>query len=169
MVQMSTTGSLFMHRQSGFTLIELMIVIVLVAIFSSIAIPAYQEMIRSGRITQTTNGLLGFLQLARSEAVTGRAEIIVCASGDQATCSSGATWQQGAVMLRGANLIKALPAAGSGVTIGSGSTSLTYRTDGTLAAAAAFRICDSRGAGNSRQVSVTIIGQATSGANATCP
>jgi type IV pilus assembly protein PilE len=43
------------HR--GFTLIELMIVVVVVAILASIAIPSYQDYIRRGRITEAVSAL----------------------------------------------------------------------------------------------------------------
>jgi|SRR5690606_6983112 len=38
--------------QSGFTLVELMVVVVIVAIFAAIAIPSYQEYIRRSQATQ---------------------------------------------------------------------------------------------------------------------
>lgn len=158
-----------MQRQSGFTLIELMVVLILVGIVAGIGIPAFQGTIQNGRITQATNSMLGLLQLARSEAVTRRAAITVCASSDQATCTASTSWEQGVVMLQGATLIKVLPAAGADVTISGAGNTLTYRTDGTLANAAAISICDDRGAGSSRQISITVIGQARSGANTTCP
>jgi type IV pilus assembly protein PilE len=47
-----------MRRQSGFTLVELMIVILIVAILAAIAIPAYQQQIRKGRRTDAKTALL---------------------------------------------------------------------------------------------------------------
>lgn len=158
-----------MQRHSGFSLIELLVVLILIVIIAGVGIPGFQGFIQGSRITQSTNAMLGFLQLARSEAVTRRATITVCASDDQASCTATTDWESGAVMLQGATLIKALPAAGKNVTIRGNNNSITYRADGTLAGAAAISICDPRGAGSSRQISVTVIGQATSGANTSCP
>src|ERR1700757_3001660 len=44
-------------RQRGFTLIEVMIVVVTVAILSAIAIPSYRDYVTRGRIVEATAGL----------------------------------------------------------------------------------------------------------------
>lgn len=44
-------------RQYGFSLVELMIVVAIVAILASIAMPSYQDYITRGRIPDATSGL----------------------------------------------------------------------------------------------------------------
>ena len=46
-----------MRTQQGFTLIELMITVAIIAILSAIAIPAYSEYVMRARITEATNAL----------------------------------------------------------------------------------------------------------------
>lgn len=56
-------------RQRGFTLVELMVTLALMAILVGIAVPSFSTMIANNRIATQTNELVGALNLARSEAV----------------------------------------------------------------------------------------------------
>jgi len=46
-----------MRKSAGFTLIELMVTIVIVAILAAIAVPSYQQYIQRGKITEATSNL----------------------------------------------------------------------------------------------------------------
>lgn len=58
-----------MPVQSGFTLVELMVVIAVLAILVSIGIPGFQSIVAQNRATSTANELLATLQFARSAAI----------------------------------------------------------------------------------------------------
>ena len=55
--------------QQGLTLIEIMIGLVLLAILTTLAVPAYQTWIHNSQIRNAAEGILNGLQLARGEAL----------------------------------------------------------------------------------------------------
>lgn len=81
------------RRQSGFTLIELMVTISVLAILLGVGVPSFQATIQGNRISTSANDLVAALQFARSEAVRRGVNVTVCSSNDQATCSGA--WSDG--------------------------------------------------------------------------
>ncbi|WP_069861978.1 GspH/FimT family pseudopilin [Pseudomonas citronellolis] len=79
------------QKMAGFTLIELMIVVVLLAIFASIAMPAMQGLITSNRLENASNDVSGLLEYARMEAATRGTAITVNFNGDTLTVRQGNT------------------------------------------------------------------------------
>lgn len=66
-----------MTRYKGFTLIELMIVIVLLGIVAAIAVPNFTDFIRKNEVQAKADELTQLLQYARSHAVSSRALVKV--------------------------------------------------------------------------------------------
>jgi type IV fimbrial biogenesis protein FimT len=55
-------------RMDGFTLVELMVILVLIGLSMAIAVPSFQGMISRNRIITQTNDVILAISLARSEA-----------------------------------------------------------------------------------------------------
>lgn len=88
------------RRQSGFTLIELMVAIAVLAILLGLALPSFQESLRSNRVIAASNELLASFALARTEAIRGLGPAGVCASADGATCNATTDWASGWIVWR---------------------------------------------------------------------
>jgi type IV fimbrial biogenesis protein FimT len=84
------------RRISGFTMIEMIIVMTIVAILLGIGVPSYKYVTTANRMSSDINGLLGDLQFARSEAIREGQAVTVCATADGATCTgAGTAWSGG--------------------------------------------------------------------------
>ncbi len=66
-----------MRSTRGFTLIELMVTIAIMAIMVAIGFPSFQAMIASSRLTSTTNAMVSTLQMARMEALKQHQTVII--------------------------------------------------------------------------------------------
>ena len=150
-----------MPARNGFTLIELLVVIAIVAILAMIGVPSFQGMTQRGAIASQSNAILGFLQLARSEAATRRLTTRVCPSVDQANCS-GTDLARGGIMLQSNAVIKVLPPAVASLT-SAGSNSVDFNSDGTSNGAAAWTVSYSGSSAPAKAVSISITGRATIG------
>lgn len=79
----------------GFTIIELMITLAIAAILMALAVPSYQYITKTIRMSGQLDALVGDIRYARSEAMKEGRDIEICASTDHAICSESASWQTG--------------------------------------------------------------------------
>ncbi len=162
-----------MKKNSGFTLLELIMVLALVAIVMTFAIPAMQTFTQNDRLTTNINTLISHLAYARSVAVTRSAQVSICASGDQVTCGAGA-WRDGWLIYVDANQNNALdgdeevikahgaldPTQVTGTGGGLGLT-ITYDNRGfaTNGSTGAIGLCDGRTGPYGKTITITNTGR----------
>ena len=77
-------------KTGGFTLIELMVAIVMVAILIGFAVPSFTSMVNGNRLTSAVNELSAGIQSARMEAIRRSSRVVLCRSDDGLTCNNGA-------------------------------------------------------------------------------
>ena len=81
------------QRQTGVTMIELMIVITIAAILAALAAPSFNDFIDNTRLTSTMTQLTGDLNRAHSEAIKRNSWVLVCARSTNTAC--GTDWRNG--------------------------------------------------------------------------
>ncbi len=142
---------------AGFTLIELMVTLAIVAILAMVAAPVMTGVINASRLSGHTTDIVTTLQLARSEAVRRNANIRVCGSANGTTC--GGDWTNW-LIVDASNAVLQTGMAQPPVQISASAAVLTYRPNGfTNAATITVCIPTSSPADNQRIVSVTAAGQ----------
>lgn len=82
----------------GFTILELMVTIAVLAILATIAVPAYQSLGRSSAIRAASNDLVAALHFARTQAIKRDREIQICGSDNQTSCTG--QWDAGWIIKR---------------------------------------------------------------------
>lgn len=157
----------------GFTLIELMVTLAVLAIVLGVGIPAFDSLISNGRLTSQINQNIGLISFARSEAAkrTGTT-ITVCGSSDEATCNT-ANWESGWLVMSDVNgdrnldagdvLLSVGPALTGGNTLrtlGFGNAGfIQFDDSGSPGSAGTFILCDDRGAVEAKAIVLSIVGQ----------
>ncbi len=176
--------------QSGFTLYELLITMLVIGIVLTVGIPSFSDFTRNSRITSTANDLHSSCYLGRSEAARSKSNITICASANSmaAAAACGGTFDDGWIIFvdlngdiqragAGENVLRRHPAIDDAIDIvtNAGANYFSFAPTGLgrgdIGGVPAFqtaRICDERGnvvaaGGNSaaRILVVTPIGRAT--------
>jgi len=92
-----------MHRNlnniRGFSLIELMVVLVIAGILMSVGLPSFRDFLATSKMAETNNILVHSIQLARSASVERLESTGVCVSDapmdDDAVCANGSSYSNG--------------------------------------------------------------------------
>ena len=169
-----------MKKLSGFTLVELMVVVAIAGMAMAFAIPAMGTFIKNERLVTQINTLVGHLAYARSEAVTRRQQVILCASSNMTSCS-GANWATGWILFidadtgsdfdAGEEILRAKATLeGIGTTLVSSAGSMVIYDNRGFSpnANGVFSLCDDRGAAQVKSISITNTGRVRRGGSASC-
>lgn len=127
------------RHNRGFTLVELMVVISLLAIMASIAVPNFTQFTRNNQVQAKAEELKTFLVMARTEAVNWRTII-------ELDLAANDTWQakrpsQNDQLLRNIEFTQGKVKLVATNESGTGITDLTYRPNGTASNPARFTVC----------------------------
>jgi type IV fimbrial biogenesis protein FimT len=87
----------------GFTLIELMVTISVMAVVLMIAAPSFSDAVLSMKLNSHANNLVAGIYAARSEAIKRNASVNLCASADGTTCANSGGWEQGWIVMCNTN------------------------------------------------------------------
>lgn len=127
-------------KSGGFTVIELMIAVTLMAILLAIAVPSFKDASLGSELRSMANDLIAHAALARSEAIKRNAIVTLCVSADGATCVAGG-WEQGWIVTSGGTVIKRELAAPPGFRITGSTAVITFRSIGAGATSATLNFC----------------------------
>lgn len=153
-------------RPQGFTLLELMITLAVVAILAALATPSFTGVVNSNRLTSQANELVAGIQTARSEALRRNRRITLCRSTDGATCAAAAgEWNAWLVAVPGTNPLEIIQRATlkAPLELTAGVANVDFRPDGLARdagtgglLATTFTLClpTTRPAENVRQVTL---------------
>lgn len=186
-----------LKHDQGFTLVELMMTVAVLAIMLSVGVPAMGEFVKNSRLVTQTNDFIASFHLARTEAIKRGARVTLCKSLAGATCDATADGRWGIGWITfvdsaiggtvgsvdvGEDLIDTRAATPLNVAIApqAGDVSVqnyvSYTAQGIVrdAAGAAqngtFRICDDRGLSKGRGVVLSPTGRVQLTSNiASCP
>ena len=164
-----TPCAAFLH---GFTLIELMVTIAIVAILATVAAPSFNEAILGSRLTAFANNFVASAMLARSEAIKRNSTVSLCRSGDGTSCATSGGWQQGWIVFNdinadqtvntGETIIQYQQALSTGYQLTGDDYNLAFQAIGAGSTTATLTLCRSYPAGTQeRVVAISATGRTT--------
>lgn len=82
-----------LQRSGGFTLVELLVTISVLAVLVAAAMPGMRDFVVGNRLSSNVNSFIGLINYARSEAIARNQDVMVCPKSSGATtCASTTSW-----------------------------------------------------------------------------
>jgi type IV fimbrial biogenesis protein FimT len=164
------------RKDMGFSLIELMMVLGVLAILITVGVPSFNNLIADNRQLSEVYAIRATLNNARTEALAQRTFVTVCRSSDGASCTGN--WNQGYIAFtdfdgdgvldpngpRGDQIIQAKEKDSSTLDITYlplvvGTTRIRFNSRGNaLGFSGTIKLCDDRGATKARGMAVSNLG-----------
>ena len=135
-----------MHRQAGFTLIEILTVLAVVAVLLAVGLPGFADTLARHRVRTAMHLVSTDLAMARNSAIMRRSPVVVCPRTAALRCSTDADWAHGWIVFADpdgnrqpdapGDLLRVADApsgAGRGLRIGATRQFVRYQRDGRSA------------------------------------
>lgn len=142
---------------NGFTIIELMLTIALIAVVATVAVPSFETFIERNQLATRINQFSNALSVARSEAIKRKQTVVVCPRGSDDTCQSTPGYESGwIVQVAGtSDVIWVSDPLPPGYTLrgnGSIATQISYRPSGRPVAFGSVTLCRNGQADKARKL-----------------
>ena len=160
-----------MKSQRGFTLVELMIVLAVMACLFGVALPAFSGSLEAARSGSARSALLGSLMSASTRAAITGVHAVLCPSADAVQCDDGADWSHGWIAFLDSNasreaeggerIVSVQGALTGKVHLRStvGRTRIVFQGNGGNAGSnVTFTLCDGRGPAKARALIISNTG-----------
>ncbi|KAA3641490.1 MAG: prepilin-type N-terminal cleavage/methylation domain-containing protein [Proteobacteria bacterium] len=160
------------NKQSGLTLIEMMIALAVIGILTGYAVPNYQQFKHNKMMSTEINRLIGSLHFARNQSIIYGTQVVLCPSQSLQSCDAVSHWHKGWLVFKDDNHNRELDSDEDILTVEQAmQNSLTAvasvyrqkirydRLGASPGTNLSIRFCDFRGADHAKAVIVNNVGR----------
>jgi len=91
------------RNNAGFSLLELMVTVSIMAILISLGVPAFQDFSLKQRLNAAVNALQNDLLLARAQAIHRDMHVVACPGAASSECTGKTNWSEGWIVFGDSN------------------------------------------------------------------